>query len=115
MVHDREIKFTIADSNIARLNQRHMPDIRIGIPIHHRESVAWAVRKGDLEMLEQINRFFFISGRPEDSADRHNIMDSLKNSELQNLRPFTNGYGKSFQNTGKSLKRNRKNTDLTGA
>jgi membrane-bound lytic murein transglycosylase F len=58
MVHDREIKFTIADSNIARLNQRHMPDIRIGIPIHHRESVAWAVRKGDLEMLEQINRFF---------------------------------------------------------
>ncbi|MDT8379641.1 MAG: membrane-bound lytic murein transglycosylase MltF [Desulfotignum sp.] len=58
MVHDREIKFTIADSNIARLNQRHMPDIRVGIPIQHKESVAWAVRKDDLEMLQEINRFF---------------------------------------------------------
>ncbi|EMS79323.1 membrane-bound lytic murein transglycosylase MltF [Desulfotignum phosphitoxidans] len=58
MVRDREIKFTIADSNIARLNQRHMPDIRVSIPIHKKESVAWAVRKDDPEMLEEINRFF---------------------------------------------------------
>jgi len=58
MVHDREIKFTIADSNIARLNQRHMPDIRVGIPIQKKESLAWAARKNDPEMLEQINRFF---------------------------------------------------------
>jgi membrane-bound lytic murein transglycosylase F len=58
MVHDRQIKFTIADSNIARLNQRYMPDIRVGIPIQEKESIAWAVRKNDLEMLEEINRFF---------------------------------------------------------
>ncbi len=58
MVHDREIKFTVADSNVARLNQRHMPDIRIGIPVQPKESVAWAVRKKDQEMLEEINRFF---------------------------------------------------------
>ena len=58
MVHDREIKFTIADSNIARLNQRYMPDIRVGIPIQRKESIAWAVRKDDSEMLQEINRFF---------------------------------------------------------
>ncbi len=58
MINDREIKFTIADSNIARLNQRYMPDIRVGIPIYKKESVAWAVRKDDPEMLEEINRFF---------------------------------------------------------
>ncbi|WP_321493203.1 membrane-bound lytic murein transglycosylase MltF [uncultured Desulfobacter sp.] len=58
MVHDREIKFTIADSNVALLNRRFFPDIRIGIPIQERESLAWAVRKNDPEMLKQINKFF---------------------------------------------------------
>ncbi len=58
MVNDREIKFTIADSNIALLNQRYFPDIRIGIPIQEKESLAWAVRKDDIEMLAEMNRFF---------------------------------------------------------
>ncbi len=62
MVRDREIKFTIADSNVARLNQRHMPDIRVGIPIHKKQSLAWAVRKDDPEMLHEINRFFLHAG-----------------------------------------------------
>lgn len=58
MVHDREITFTIADSNIALLSRRFFPDIRIGIPIQERESLAWAVRKNDGEMLKQVNKFF---------------------------------------------------------
>jgi membrane-bound lytic murein transglycosylase F len=58
MVNDREIKFTIADSNIAQLIQRHFPDIRIGIPLQEKESLAWAVRKDDLEMRTEINGFF---------------------------------------------------------
>ncbi|MBU0972465.1 MAG: membrane-bound lytic murein transglycosylase MltF [Proteobacteria bacterium] len=58
MVDKREIQFTIADSNIALLNQRYFPDIRIGIPIQEKESLAWAVRKDDAKMLVEINRFF---------------------------------------------------------
>ncbi|MBU8911335.1 MAG: membrane-bound lytic murein transglycosylase MltF [Desulfobacterales bacterium] len=58
MVHDREIKFTIADNNIAYLNQRYYPDIRIGIPLQEKESLAWAVKKNDSKMLEQVNKFF---------------------------------------------------------
>ena len=58
MVHDREIKFTVADDNIAYLNQRYYPDIRIGIPLQEKESLAWAVNKNDSQMLEQINKFF---------------------------------------------------------
>lgn len=57
MVHDREIKFTIADSNIALLSRRFFPDICIGTPIQERESLAWAVRKNDNEMLKQVNKF----------------------------------------------------------
>lgn len=58
MVHDREIQFTVADNNIAYLNQRYYPDIRIGIALQEKESLAWAVNKNDSQMLEQINKFF---------------------------------------------------------
>jgi len=58
MVNDREIRFTVADNNIAYLNQRHFPDIRIGIALQQKESLAWAVNKHDSHMLEQINKFF---------------------------------------------------------
>jgi peptidoglycan lytic transglycosylase F len=58
MVHNRKIKFTIADNNIAYLNQRHYPDIRIGIAIQEKEFLAWAVNKNNSKLLEQINNFF---------------------------------------------------------
>ncbi len=57
MVADREIEVTIADSNIALLNRRYYPDIRIAFPIEEPESLGWAVRKGDSRLLEEINRF----------------------------------------------------------
>ena len=60
-IHDREIKFTVADNHIAYLNQRYYPDIRIGIPLQEKESLAWAVRKNDTQMLEQINKFFLFA------------------------------------------------------
>jgi membrane-bound lytic murein transglycosylase F len=56
-VHEREIKFTVADNHIAYLNQRYYPDIRIGIALQEKESLAWAVRKGDTRILEQVNKF----------------------------------------------------------
>jgi membrane-bound lytic murein transglycosylase F len=58
MVHDQEIKYTIATNTIASMSQRYYPDIRIGIPIREKESLAWAVSKKDPEMLEQVNKFF---------------------------------------------------------
>ena len=57
-VADREIEVTVADSNIALLNQRYYPDIRIAFPVEEPQEVAWAVRKGETELLEQINTFF---------------------------------------------------------
>jgi len=58
MVNDREIRFTVAINTLAYLNQRYYPDIRIGVPVQEKESLAWAVNKNDLDMLEQINKFF---------------------------------------------------------
>ena len=53
----RKIAFTVADSNIALLNRRYYPDIKIGLPLHQEQSLAWAVRKDDRAFLEKMNDF----------------------------------------------------------
>ena len=58
MISEKEIKYTIADSNIALLNRRYYPDIMIGKSIQEEESLGWAVKKEDQELCEQINLFF---------------------------------------------------------
>jgi len=57
-VAEREIEITVADSNIALLNRRYNPDIKIAFPITQKQSLGWAVRKGNAELLEAINYFF---------------------------------------------------------
>jgi membrane-bound lytic murein transglycosylase F len=58
MVADREIEVTVADSNVALLNRRYYPDVKIAFPIEEPESLGWAVKKGEKALLEEINRFF---------------------------------------------------------
>jgi membrane-bound lytic murein transglycosylase F len=58
MVAEKEIDFTVADSNIALLNRRYYPDIRIAFPLGEEEYLGWAVRKGDRLLLGKINEFF---------------------------------------------------------
>ena len=57
-VADEEIELTIADSNIAQLNRRYYPNIKIGYPIAEPERLGWAVKKGDKLLLKAINGFF---------------------------------------------------------
>lgn len=52
-----EIEITVADSNIALLNRRYDPDIRIAFPISEEQSLGWVVRNGDLELVAAVNGF----------------------------------------------------------
>lgn len=58
MVSEKKIRITVADSNIARLNQRYYPDIKIAFPISEPQSLGWAVRKNSNRLLKEINKFF---------------------------------------------------------
>jgi len=53
-----QIDVTIADSNVALLNRRYYPDIRIAFPAERPQSLGWAVRKGEKALLKKINQFF---------------------------------------------------------
>lgn len=57
MVADREIKYTVADITIARLNRRYHPDITLGLDISPERSLGWAVRSNDPEFLSTVNNF----------------------------------------------------------
>ncbi len=51
-------EITVADSNVALLNRRYYPDIRIAFPIGEPQSLGWAVKKGEGALLDKINTFF---------------------------------------------------------
>ena len=57
-VAEGEIEVTIADSNVALLNRRYYPDIRIAFPIQKLQALGWAVKKGETALLDRINEFF---------------------------------------------------------
>ncbi|WMJ72267.1 transporter substrate-binding domain-containing protein [Cytophagaceae bacterium ABcell3] len=54
-VAEGEIEYTIADENIAMLNQSYYADLDISTPISFSQKQAWAVRKNSPELLEAVN------------------------------------------------------------
>lgn len=57
MVAEKEVQITVADSNIALLNRRYYPDVRIAFPIEEPQSLGWVVKKGNTALLGEINDF----------------------------------------------------------
>ncbi|MBW2002578.1 MAG: membrane-bound lytic murein transglycosylase MltF, partial [Deltaproteobacteria bacterium] len=58
MVAEKEIEVTIADSNVAFLNRRYYPDVKIAFPIEEQQSLAWGVKKGEAGLQRATNEFF---------------------------------------------------------
>ncbi len=56
-VSENIIDLTVADSNIALLNRRYYPNIVIAFPISEKQSLGWAVAKGNQQLLAKINQF----------------------------------------------------------
>ena len=58
MIANKEIEATIADSNVALLNRRYFPDVKISLPIEEPQLLGWAVKKGEKRLLRKVNKFF---------------------------------------------------------
>ena len=57
-VADGDIELTVADSNIARLNQRHYPRAVMAGAISELQQLGWAVHPKAHQLREKINSFF---------------------------------------------------------
>lgn len=58
MVAEKEIPITVADSNIALLNRRYYPEVKVAFPLEEPQVLGWAVRKEDAGLRKAINAFF---------------------------------------------------------
>lgn len=56
-VVDDSIDYTVADYNIAAINQTYYPILDIETPISFSQRIAWAVRKNSPELLSAINQW----------------------------------------------------------
>jgi len=57
-VSEKEIKITIADSNIAMLNRRYYPNAVMAGSISETQKLGWAVHPKSTGLLTRINQFF---------------------------------------------------------
>jgi len=71
-VQSNEIKITIADSNIFRLNRRYYPDLKMAFPISKHQSLGWATKKHDTRLIKKINQFFDMIKRDGTFAQIYN-------------------------------------------
>ncbi len=88
-VAEGEIELTVADSNIARLNQRHFPRAVIAGAISELQPLGWAVHPEAHQLREKINSFFASikeSGRFDEIYNKY--YGDIENFDYVDLRTF---------------------------
>ncbi|MFZ7112039.1 MAG: membrane-bound lytic murein transglycosylase MltF [Desulfatiglandales bacterium] len=81
MVAEKEIEVTVADSNVALLNRRYYPDVKIAFSLEEPESVGWAVKKGETRLLGEINTFF-------DKIRKNGVFSEIYNRYYADIETF---------------------------
>jgi membrane-bound lytic murein transglycosylase F len=81
MVVDGEIKYTIADNNLAAINASYYPILDIEVPISFSQRVAWAVSRESTDLLNSMNDW--IGG-----MKKHSDYYVIYNKYFKNQRDF---------------------------
>ncbi|AXJ02367.1 membrane-bound lytic murein transglycosylase F [Cyclonatronum proteinivorum] len=89
MVAEREIDFTIADENIARLNRAYFPILDIETPVSLPQQTAWGVRLNSPQLLEALNDWLT-------AYQRDSEYYVIYNKYFENTRAFRNRLSSQF-------------------
>lgn len=57
MVKDGEIKYTIADENLAKINAAYHPILKVDVPVSFSQRIAWVTRKKSPNLRKAINEW----------------------------------------------------------
>jgi membrane-bound lytic murein transglycosylase F len=57
LVSEGEIAFTVCDEVVAKVNSKYYPDVDISTAISLQQNLAWAVPKGSVTLLEELNNW----------------------------------------------------------
>jgi len=81
MVADGEIKYTLADKNLAQINASFFPILDVSVPVSFSQRIAWAVNKNSGDFLEKINQWI-------ENEKRKNDYYVIYNKYFKNKRNF---------------------------
>jgi membrane-bound lytic murein transglycosylase F len=93
-VSDGEIDYTVADENIARLNQAYYRNIDFSVALSLPQQIAWAVRKTSVDLLRDLNNWI---SREKRRTDYYVIYDRYYKNRLAFRRRLRSEY---FSHTG---------------
>ena len=90
MVAERKISYTVADENVAMVNQAYYPQIDIKTAISFPQKIAWAVNKNSPLLLAELNNWI----EKQKSTDQYSVLfnkyfKSPKSAELRNESQFS--------------------------
>lgn len=89
-VADGDLKYTIADENIAFINSSYYPILDIGTSLSLSQRIGWAVRKRDTQLLARVNHWL---EKAKKTTDYHVIYNKyFKNKRLYNNRVKSDFY-----------------------
>lgn len=95
MVVDGEIKYTVADNNLAAINSSYYPSLNIEVPISFSQRVAWATRFDSPDLLEAANEWI---AEMKDEVDYYVIYNKyFKNKRGFRARVKSEFYSKNEQ------------------
>ncbi|GAA4270277.1 transglycosylase SLT domain-containing protein [Hyunsoonleella aestuarii] len=81
MVAEGNIKYTIADENLAKINASHRPILDIAVPISLSQRIAWVTRKKSKNFRKVVNEWI----RKERKTTRYRV---IYNKYFKNKRAF---------------------------
>lgn len=57
LVAQGKIDYTVADNDVAKLNQTYYPNLEVSMAVSHDQRASWAVRKECTQLAEAVNRW----------------------------------------------------------
>lgn len=57
MVAQGKIDYTVADNDVAKLNQTYYPNLEVSMAVSHDQRASWAVRKECTQLAEAVNKW----------------------------------------------------------
>lgn len=80
MVANGEVKYTIADENLARINASYRPILNIEVPISFTQRIAWVTRKKSKNLTKAINDWILKNRKTVDYQVTYNKYFNNKRS-----------------------------------
>ncbi len=94
LVAEKEIDYTVADDNIAKMNQAYYDNLDVSLALSLPQNIAWAVRKTSVKLLRTLNRWII---REKKKADFQVIYNRYFKNRLAYRKRLKSVY---FSHTG---------------